>query len=160
MANNTVYTTQDFSPGAVTTCRSVLIKDAFVQDSADTEVAIRQPKGTILSKAVFRFASAVDADGSSTFTVDIGPFSDKDGIIDGGSLMAANAADPVENAVVVFDILDFVGQHDAGVTANISTASTSFATEERELFVTIITSNHTITTNGDLAVTLFFDVIG
>lgn len=160
MASNTVYTVQDYSPGAVTTNRSVLIKNAFVQDSADTEVAIRQPKGTILSKAIFRFDSAVNADASSTFTVDIGPSSDKDAIIDGGSLMAANAADPAANSVVVFDILDFVGQHDKGVTSAVSTASTSYATAERDLFVTIITSNHTITTNGDLAVTLFFDVVG
>ena len=160
MASNTVYTVQDYSPGAVTTNRSVLIKNAFVQDSADTEVAIRQPKGTILSKAIFRFDSAVNADNSSEFTVDIGPSSDKDAIIDGGSLMAANAADPAANSIVVFDILDFVGQHDKGVTSAVSTASTSYATAERDLFVTIITSNHTITTNGDLAVTLFFDVVG
>jgi hypothetical protein len=160
MANNTVYTVHDHSPGAVRTNRSVLIKNAFVQNSADTEVAIRQPKGTILTKAVFRFASAVNAASTSTFTVDIGPSADKDSIIDGGSLMAANAADPAENSVVVFDILDFVGQHDAGVTSAVSTASTSYATEERELFVTIITSDHAITTNGDLAVTLFFDVVG
>ena len=160
MASNTVYTVQDYSPGAVTTNRSVLIKNAFVQDSADTEVAIRQPKGTILSKAIFRFDSAVNADNSSEFTVDIGPSSDKDAIIDGGSLMAANAADPAANSIVVFDILDFVGQHDKGVTSAVSTASTSYATAERDLFVTIITSNHAITTNGDIAVTLFFDVVG
>lgn len=160
MANNTVYTVQDYSPGAVTTNRSVLIKNAFVQDSSDTEVAIRQPKGTILSKAVFRFASAVDAHASSTFTVDIGPSSDKDAIIDGGSLMAANAADPAENSIVIFETDDFVGQHDKGVSSAVSTASTSYTTDERELFVTIITSDHAIATNGDLAVTLYFDVVG
>jgi len=159
MADNTVFKVKDYSPGAVTTCRSLLIEDAFVQDSS-VEVSLRQPAGTILSKAVFRFDTAVDAAATSTITVDIGASDDKDGIIDGGVIMAANAADPAANAVVVFEETAFIGQHAPGATTGIATASKSYAAKDRDLFVTIITSDHAIAANGDIAVTLFFDVIG
>ena len=138
-------TFKEFSKGSITVTRSVIVEDAFTQDSS-FDVALIQPAGTVLSKCYVRFITAPDFDNSSTLTIDIGTASDDDAILDGASLMAANAAD--------FGLLD------KAQTSGISGTAPGYSDAQRDVHVKITTSNHTVTTNGDIAITLFFDHIG
>lgn len=151
-------TFKEFSKGSITVTRSVIVEDAFTQDSS-FDVALIQPAGTVLSKCYVRFITAPDFDNSSTLTIDIGTASDDDAILDGASLMAANAADPAAGTIVRFTDADF-GLLDKAQTSGISGTAPGYSDAQRDVHVKITTSNHTVTTNGDIAITLFFDHIG
>lgn len=143
--------------GAVQVTKSTLVKDALVQDGS-FEIAFDQPAGTVLTDAFVRFLTAPNLADTSTITIDIGVAGDTDSILDAQSVMAANAQDPVANCLVRFTPADF-GIIAKGGTTQVGTACTSFSDAERKIYVTVTTSDHTVTTNCDLGITLKFDFV-
>ena len=149
--------TYKYGPGAVTSARRVVIKDAFVQAS-EVVAEVSQPAGTILAEVIVRFIGAVTLGGSDDIGYEIGTQTsgselgtNADGFLDGGTAIAANTVYYLSkgNGAAGFTP-DSAQDHTAGE------AAVGYTDSERTLYFTTICANQTVTGGNEIEVNFVF----
>ena len=146
-----------YNKGSNSFSRKVIISDALVQ-ADNTDTTIEQPAGSVATKVYARFITAPDvgSSGKIGLTLGTGAAGSTELLTDSSSnnLKTANASQAAAGAIVTASLpaLTAVGQ-------NAPAAAAAFTTDDRNIQVRVIMSNHTVTTNCDLEITIFFDQI-
>jgi hypothetical protein len=146
-----------YNKGSISFSRKVIISDALVKND-DTDTIIEQPAGSVATKVYARYITAPDVGSSGTIglTLGTGSAGSTELLADASAnnLKAANASQPAAGAIVTANLpaLTAVGQ-------NAPAAAAAFTTDDRNIQVRVKMSNHTVTKNCDLEITIFFDQI-
>lgn len=148
--------TYRYNKGSNTVTRSVIVTDAFVQNSS-VEAEIEQPANSIITKAYIRCVSQPTVTASMDLGFKIGTTTggteivdDPDGIIDA----AANTTAFKTDGVVSISLSPTTSAGNTAIAADAKYTPTA-----RTLFLNTIASNSAVSAAGEVEWILFFDVL-